>query len=60
MSLMKGQWVRPSLVVVVRGRSEEAVLAACKNWPAQGKGNVNITACGIADCTMCYEWYVGS
>jgi hypothetical protein len=33
---MQKIWKRPELVVLVRGKPEEAVLAACKLGPGQG------------------------
>jgi hypothetical protein len=34
----KKEWKSPELVVLVRSKPEEAVLAACKAGPASGSG----------------------
>ncbi|MBN1996265.1 hypothetical protein JW935_01850 [candidate division KSB1 bacterium] len=51
---MKRKWDKPELVVLVRGKAEESVLAACKSLGA-GPGDNGpatlVSLCMIADCT---------
>ncbi len=35
------QWIKPELTVLMRTRSEEAVLETCKNLTPRGKGGPN-------------------
>lgn len=42
-------WVKPELIVLVRGRPEEAVLAACKGDDFTHQANQgNVGGCGIS------------
>jgi hypothetical protein len=41
MAAEKKTWLRPELVVLVRGRPEEAVLAGCKIGGSSGPANHN-------------------
>jgi hypothetical protein len=44
----KRKWIRPQLLVLTRGKPEEAVLTACKQgtWPGlPGDSNVNESTC---------------
>lgn len=46
---MKKTWVTPELIVLVRSKPEEAVLAACKGnqeGPIDGHGPLCLAACG--------------
>jgi len=43
----KKKWEKPKLIVVVKARSEEAVLDACKHGASNGGGNNNA---GSGDC----------
>jgi hypothetical protein len=40
-AMMKKKWLKPQLTILVRGTSEEAVLAACKNNNAFGSDGPN-------------------
>jgi len=59
MTESKKAWVEPELIVLVRSKAEEAVLAACKNGDYQVGGNssanrecyVALTGCGI-ECSV--------
>lgn len=39
--MTKKAWKKPELIVLVRGRPEEAVLETCKSGSAGGPGNAN-------------------
>jgi hypothetical protein len=45
MSEGKQVWQRPELVVLVRSRPEEAVLAGCKYLGVGGPGRPSVQAC---------------
>jgi hypothetical protein len=45
----KKAWSKPELIVLVRGRPEEAVLAACKIFLQEGPGYGSGRACGYWD-----------
>lgn len=47
MSRTKRTWQRPALVVLVRSRPEETVLAACKGAIIEGPDTVHGKACNI-------------
>jgi hypothetical protein len=44
-------WTKPKLVVLVKGRPEEAVLQVCKRQTVRGQGNQN--NCGVAWINPC-------
>jgi hypothetical protein len=44
-SQVKKEWKTPELIVLVRNKPEEAVLAACKNSTANGAYNVAGNTC---------------
>jgi hypothetical protein len=49
----KKPWIKPELIVLVRGKPEEAVLQGCKNADVGGGNwvtNVGCTQPGCADC----------
>ncbi len=50
----KGVWRRPELVVLTRGRPEEAVLAACKGAVVAGPQSDRGKSCSIRGAP-CYE-----
>jgi hypothetical protein len=53
MSEGKKVWQRPELVVLVRSRPEEAVLAGCKYPGVAGPGRPSVQACthqNTGDC----------
>lgn len=51
----KKAWVTPELIVLLRGRPEEAVLLTCKGG-GQPAGSVNTYgSCYGAGCTLCTE-----
>lgn len=45
----KKKWTVPELLVLVRNRMEETVLATCKANATTGPNNVN-SSCAITDC----------
>jgi hypothetical protein len=49
---MEKTWSRPELIVLVKGKPEEAVLAACKTEGSSGP-NVNFGACVAAIGATC-------
>ena len=55
----KKPWSKPELIVLVRGKPEEALLAACKWWyPATFTGPLgfgNDGTCKIPGCPVCNE-----
>ena len=48
----KGVWVKPELIVLVRNRPEEAVLANCKTLGSLGPGGSGGGQGGTADCNF--------
>lgn len=48
--IMKAEWKKPQLIVVVRGLAEEKVLDSCKNESPSGPGSVNNWCVIIQDC----------
>lgn len=55
---MKKMWQKPELVLIFRGRSEEAVLTACKTGAAPDSGSQTIQAGGacienLVNCDPC-------
>lgn len=44
---MKKIWERPMLTVLTKGKPEESVLAACKQWPTSGPSGEEFWLCGI-------------
>ena len=46
--MVKKVWSRPQLIVLVRGRSEEFVLTACK--ASSGSNGTGKTNCGQVPC----------
>jgi hypothetical protein len=55
---MKKAWEKPKLVVLVRGKPEEAILNGCKDWagpPPNGPVS-DYTQCmeGTANCIECF------
>jgi hypothetical protein len=53
-------WSRPELIVIVRGRAEEAVLQICKSSGAVGSNSFNSDCAGIAGCGNSCEETSGS
>lgn len=55
----KGKWEKPALVVLVRGRPEEAILTTCKSGtviPPFGEATNSNVACidhASSPCTAC-------
>ena len=49
---MKKEWSKPKLIVLFRGRPEEAVLAACKDGAGNAAGAVE-TQCNTDTCADC-------
>ena len=53
MTESKKAWVEPELIVLVRSNPEEAVLAACKDFPGAGAGSSD-SGCAVLSCaSMC-------
>ncbi len=50
---MKKVWQKPELVVLVRGKPEEAVLTACKGGTFSGSPQVGNGQCTRTNCTSC-------
>jgi hypothetical protein len=51
---MKKTWVKPTLVVLTRSKTEEAVLQNCKTAQIAGPGTVGSECiCVGAGCTRC-------
>ena len=51
-------WKTPELIVLVRNKAEEAVLAACKNSGSSGTPNTLNTGCGElkrGNCHACKQ-----
>jgi len=54
MTESKKEWRKPELIVLVRGKPEEAVLSACKGFPLTGTIAVNFNWCAYPDgCVVC-------
>jgi hypothetical protein len=51
----KKEWTKPELIVLVRSKPEEAVLAACKLPPLIGLGPTNSEAACVSGmgCDLC-------
>jgi len=57
----KRKWRPPELVVLVRHRAEEGVLAGCKVWPNPGSiQNTVTTMCGTPVCAPCTDYSGGA
>ncbi len=56
----KKDWTDPALVVLVRNRSEEAVLAGCKTSANTGSGGPSVLEwdCGDDGCGNCISQVV--
>jgi hypothetical protein len=54
----KKAWAKPELIVLVRGRPEEAVLVGCKVYMGQG-GTANANYWCEVSCALCSD-HVGS
>ncbi len=51
---MSKRWQKPELVVLVRGKAEESVLAACKSLGSEPGDNgpaATVWRCMITDCS---------
>jgi hypothetical protein len=61
-SQTKRPWSKPELIVLVRGRPEEAVLSACKVFPSSGPFETNGSCTTYADgqCNISCNSYIGS
>jgi hypothetical protein len=55
MELEKKAWVTPELIVLLRGRPEEAVLYACKGGYRAAAPSNTFGSCWGAGCAMCSE-----
>jgi hypothetical protein len=53
-------WSKPELIVLVRGKPEESVLAACKNRDTQPSAVNEYVGCASSDATYCYACDTGS
>ena len=53
MTESKKTWVEPELIVLVRNRSEEAVLTVCKNSSSFGDVGNSAGACSTLACNYC-------
>ena len=60
METEKKQWQKPELIVLVRGKPEEAVLAGCKLSPRLGSGKNFYDVCHDYPCGVLCEDLVGS
>ena len=49
----KKEWRKPELIVLVRSKPEEAVLAKCKNYGEAGPGMEWTGGCGIYQTPQC-------
>lgn len=49
----KKEWVEPEMIVLVRHKSEEAVLAVCKKYDMAGANNVYVGCYGPNPCEQC-------
>ena len=47
---MKKKWIKPNLIVLVRGKMEECVLAACKIGGTPGGLAAAIMSCKSPSC----------
>jgi hypothetical protein len=47
--MKKKTWSKPEMIVLVRGKPEEAVLTACKTFLVAGPGYTSDRACGYWD-----------
>ena len=56
----KKEWCEPELIVLVRSKPEEAVLAACKRIDLSGAVNDSYTHCLYAPCAELCNAYVAS
>jgi hypothetical protein len=55
----KKEWVKPELIVLVRSKSEEAVLGACKGFDVSVGPNETATSCSwmiTGPCTICNSY----
>ena len=53
---MKKKWVKPNLIVLVRGKREERVLANCKKTDAGNVSNLGSNnQCAATGCTNCND-----
>ena len=55
----KKQWTKPELIVLVRSKPEEAVLAACKVRPGNGPDCNDSTCYAVGQCgggNVCISW----
>ena len=57
----KKEWTKPQLIVLVRNKPEEAVLAACKNGAMPTAGNTAANGgCNTVICTTTCNMPTGS
>jgi hypothetical protein len=56
----KKKWEKPKLIVLVRGKPEEAVLAGCKNPGAAVLPTDSYGYCSSTEisCAACQEWFL--
>jgi hypothetical protein len=47
----KPKWIKPKLVVLVKGRPEEAVLTICKYTRQTGPSRTNCSSTFIGNCS---------
>jgi len=55
MTESKKTWVTPELIVLVRSRTEEAVLLACKVYEGPGVDPYNLDDCCQNSLTVCFD-----
>lgn len=57
----KKKWITPQLIVLVRGKPEEAILGVCKSYSAWGGfPDVTVKQCNESWCSRGCESSVGS
>jgi hypothetical protein len=58
----KKEWQNPELIVLVRGRPEEAVLTPCKSSSVAGGSGDEASGCNFYEgaCGACYDVYLQS
>jgi hypothetical protein len=52
---MKKGWMKPKLVVLVRGSTEESVLSACKSPQTSGSVDTFYNSCTDVGCSKCND-----
>lgn len=57
---MKEKWERPELIILMRGRPEEAVLVFCKNSTSTADFSPSNVGCYEFDCSTSCQDTAGS